>query len=361
MVLALAAWIWTFAGDGTEPSYYASVGLHAHETLFGYTVAVMAGFFLVAVHKWTGHAAVNRAGLNALVSLWLAARILPWLDPYVSPALIAATDLLFLPLLAFTVAKPIVRHRLKQHYIYIVLLTLMAVANVLIHAQQLNMFVNTAQFGLDAMVYLIVLGIIIVSGQLIPFVTKRELSETTVANRHWIEVASIVSFLLLALFELADFPVIYVSVAAIVATVVHVIRMAGWFDVRISILPQVWVLHTAYAWIIIGFALKALGANLYASHALHAFTAGGIGIMSLGLMCSWGNAIKSRPHEIKPTIVFAFVLINIAVLVRVISPIFLVGVYVQLAVYAGLLFALSFLPFLWVYTPSLLPRRKPSS
>ncbi|MEE8387929.1 MAG: NnrS family protein [Acidiferrobacterales bacterium] len=357
MIVALSTWLWIFAGDGSAPHYYGPVGWHAHEMLFGYTVAVIAGFLLTAVGNWTGMTAASGRKLIVLMALWLIGRILPWMDVLIPGWLIAVVDLLFLPGLALVIAMPLVRQNQNRNYVFILLLVLMTCANVLIHAQLLGLTLTTAQLGIDAMVYLVVLVIIIMGGRIIPFFTERGVEGATVKKRRWVEVISIASFLLLALVELADLPAITISVAAILACVSHLIRMAGWFDKRMLMVPLVWVLHSAYAWIIVGFILKALGAGQYASHALHAFTAGGIGIMTLGMMCRVALGHTGRTLEVKPVIALAFALINIAVLIRVISPIFLLGVYTQLISYAGVLFILSFLLFVWIYSPMLLSAR----
>jgi len=357
MLMVLSTWIWIFAGDGNAPNYYGPAGWHAHEMLFGYTVAVIAGFLLTAAGNWTGLITASGNKLAALVALWLAGRILPWLDFIVSDWVIAAVDSLFLPALAFVIALPLIRQKQKRNFVFIALLALMASANIMVHAQLLGLTLTSAPIGLDAMVYLVVLLIIIMGGRVIPFFTERGVVGVKVKKYRWVEATSIASFILLALFELADLPAIAISVAATLAGVSHLIRMAGWFDKRILAAPLVWVLHTAYAWIIVGLFLKALGAGQYASHALHAFTAGGIGIMTMGMMCRVALGHTGRTLEVKPLIVLGFSLVNVAVLLRVISPIFLVGVYVHLISFAGILFVLSFVPFVWIYSPILVHRR----
>lgn len=357
MVLTLSTWLWVFAGDGSAPRYYGPVGWHAHEMLFGYTTAVIAGFLLTAVRNWTSMTTASGRKLIILVALWLVGRILPWFDALTPNWLIAAVDLLFLPGLAIAIAIPLVRQNQKQHFVFILLLVLMACANALIHAQLLGLTLTSARLGLDAMVYLIVLLITIMGGRVIPFFTERGVEGATVKKRRWVEVTAIASLLLLALFELMELPVRYISMAAMAAAASHLLRMAGWFNKRMLTVPLVWVLHTAYAWLIVGFILKALDANLYASLSLHAFTAGGIGIITLGMMCRVALGHTGRALEVKPGIALAFALINVAVLVRVISPIFLLGVYVHLVSFAGILFVLSFLPFVWNYGPILLRPR----
>lgn len=357
MVLALSTWLWIFAGNGSAPHYYGPVGWHAHEMLFGYTVAVIAGFLLTAVRNWTGKTTASGTKLIVLVALWLAGRIIPWFDPLTPNWLIAAVDLLFLPGLIYLIAVPLIHQNQKRNYIFILLLGLMTCTNALVHAQLLGLTLTSARLGLDAMVYLVVFVIIIMGGRVIPSFTERGVKGVSVKKRRWVEVISIISYLVLALFELIELPTRYISAAAIVTAASHLLRMAGWFDKRILIVPLVWVLHSAYAWLIVGFILKSLDTNLYASLSLHAFTAGGIGIMTMGMMSRVSLGHTGRPLEVKPVIALAFVLINIAVLIRVISPIFLLGVYVQLVSYAGILFALSFLPFVWIYIPVLLRTR----
>ncbi len=82
---------------------------HAHEMLFGYTSAVIAGFLLTAAQNWTGQTTARGGLLLALAGLWFAGRLLCALGGAL-PA-VAAVDVAFLPALALCVAKPIVRTR----------------------------------------------------------------------------------------------------------------------------------------------------------------------------------------------------------------------------------------------------------
>ena len=56
---------------------------HGHEMLFGYTLAVVAGFLLTAVRNWTGKPTPAGAPLIALAALWVAGRVLV-LTPFAS-------------------------------------------------------------------------------------------------------------------------------------------------------------------------------------------------------------------------------------------------------------------------------------
>ena len=62
-------WPVTFAGG------IPAVFWHSHEMLYGYALAVIAGFLLTAVKHWTGIPTAQGAPLLVLFMLWSAARI----------------------------------------------------------------------------------------------------------------------------------------------------------------------------------------------------------------------------------------------------------------------------------------------
>ena len=47
---------------------------HAHEMIYGYSLAVIAGFLLTAVRNWTGIPTLHGRALLGLFALWVAAR-----------------------------------------------------------------------------------------------------------------------------------------------------------------------------------------------------------------------------------------------------------------------------------------------
>ena len=73
--VAVLVWLWMRA-SGVEPSGpFVGSAWHAHEMIFGYLGAVMAGFILTAVPNWTGRLPLSGAPLAALVGLWVAGRV----------------------------------------------------------------------------------------------------------------------------------------------------------------------------------------------------------------------------------------------------------------------------------------------
>ena len=107
-VVLMAIWLLGYTKRDPLLTYYGSSGWHAHEMLFGYSVAVVAGFLLTAVRNWTNIETLRGLPLAALSVLWLAGRILPLLLG-IPPWMVALVDMAFLPVLALVLAVPLLR------------------------------------------------------------------------------------------------------------------------------------------------------------------------------------------------------------------------------------------------------------
>jgi uncharacterized protein involved in response to NO len=116
-----------------------------------------------------------------------------------------------------------------------------------------------------------------------------------------------------------------------------------------------WILYAGYGWIILGFILTALSAYtwLLPSLALHAFTIGGIGVLTLGMMARVSLGHTGRVLKASNAMAIAFVLINLAALLRVLLPIALPNWY-NIFIYGSTLSWLAaFSLFMFVYAPIL--------
>jgi uncharacterized protein involved in response to NO len=125
--LWLAIYFLGVAQGGPMPD----VAWHAHEMLFGYLGAVMAGFVLTAVPNWTGRLPLSGAPLAALAVLWLGGRAAMLFDP--EPLSAATLDLAFPVTLALSVWREILAGRNYRNAPIALLLSLFAAANLLDH------------------------------------------------------------------------------------------------------------------------------------------------------------------------------------------------------------------------------------
>lgn len=331
---------------------------HGHEMLFGYAAAVIAGFLLAAAQNWTGIRTPSGPPLAALFLLWLAGRLC-FLVPGLPAGLVALVDLLFLPALALTLAWPIVKARQLHNYPFPVMLLALAAANALVHAEALGWTASSASLGLHLAAYVVVTMMAVMGGRVIPFFTDNKLHTSP---RRWNIIERLVPVATLAaLLAALIAPVSPVTalLAAIAATV-HFTRVAGWYAGKVWSVPLLWILHLGYAWIALGFALLALsaaGVGAATSASLHAFTTGGIGVMTLGMMARVSLGHTGRPIDSVPLMTLAFVAINLAALIRVALPLFFPAVYTAGLTVAGLAWMSAFGLFAAIYVPMLLRPR----
>ncbi|RME35295.1 MAG: NnrS family protein [Gammaproteobacteria bacterium] len=364
--------VWMGSWHGAAPvGYYPGALLHAHEILFGYTVAVVSGFLLTAVRNWTGQPTPSGVPLILLAGLWLAGRLLPWLP--VPPLLTALTDLAFLPALMAALIPPLVRGNKPHHLMFVVILGVMAVANLLVHAEILGESRDTARPGVYLAAHLVLLLITLLGGRVIPLFTRNGLLRHGVRHEprthpllERLTLYGLIAWIALRLQLDSGWPLVLLSV---VVGVAQLARLSLWWHRAVLREPLLWILFAGYGWMGLGFLLTAAAASgwLPLSTALHAFTAGGIGAMTLGMMTRVALGHTGRELSVGRPIVAAYLLLNLAALLRVAGPLAWPEHTLLWLDLAGGCWILAFLLFLAVYAPILthprvdaIPPRQPA-
>lgn len=354
-IFLVAIWVPAFLGGFAFDTYYGQIGWHSHEMIFGYTVAVIAGFLLAAVRNWTERPTPTGPLLEGMAALWLLGRILPFFSDLLPGWLIALADLAFLPALAIGIGVPLVRSGESRNLLFLPILAVLWLADFLVHAELLALAPNLARSGMFLGLNLVVLLIVIMGGRVIPFFTERALADVTIKRWRlieWLSPSSVIAFLLGEVF-LPD-SVFSASLAAL-AGCANGIRLTGWYTHRYWSVPLLWVLHLGYGWIVVGFFLK-VGAAFGAvppQFTIHAFTVGGIGVLTLGMMARVALGHTGRPLKVSSAMVAAFALVNLAAVTRGLLPILHPQWFLQLTVASGALWIAAFLIFVAVYTPIL--------
>lgn len=356
-VALLGGWLALAVGNLPHPAHYDAVGWHSHEMLFGYAAAVIAGFLLTAVRNWTGVDTLTGAPLAALACLWLTGRLLPWTGmPGVA---IASVDLAFLPLLALALAGPLRAGKNRMNLVLLPLLFGMTLANALIHARALGWIDLAATVGTRLMLDLVLALVLLVAGRVMPFFTEMALEGASPRVRRPVELAGMVLLALLITLHLVGVAGMPLALVAGAMALVQAARLAGWYQAGVFRVPILAVLYSGYAWLVAGFALHALAAlgEFSPSAATHAFTVGAIGVLTLGMMARVALGHTGRPMRSVLAIDVAFVLLNLAALVRVVlSGLWPAGHGTWLNL-SGLLWIAAFVLFVAVYAPILIRPR----
>lgn len=349
--------LWNSMSNGSLhiDNYFPASTWHAHEMLLGYSTAVIAGFLLTAVRNWTGLQTVNPDQLASLSFLWIYGRVLPFYSELLPDVLIAAVDFAFLPALAYFVSKPLLKTGNFKNLIFTGLLLLMALGNALIHAQILGASETSAVLGLNLVVAIIIMMILVIAGRVFPFFTERGLSGVICIRNPILDIAAIGTSLVVFSLLMLGVSGVFLAVAAVAAAATNILRIAGWYDRRIWFVPLLWVLFVGYGWVILGFGLVSLAAFqlVLPSLALHAFTVGGIGILTLGMMARVALGHTGRAMKASNAMAIAFVLINLAALFRVLVPAILPGWYGGFVLASTYCWLAAFSLFVFYYTPIL--------
>ncbi len=357
-VLLMALWLLIWRGRLTVPTHYDPVAWHAHEMLFGYTAAVIAGFLLTAVRNWTGVPTWTGPRLGLMALVWLLARLLPWFAGIPAWVLIAV-DVAFLPLVALSLYRPLWQGQNRVNRVFLPLLLLMGLVNLLSHLQLLGL-VTMAGDMRYVMLDLIVGIIALVGGRVMPFFTRSVLPGFEPVGRVWVERLTLATLVLVTLGDmLPSVPGWLQAVVWMAFALVQAVRLAGWFERRVFTIPVLWVLHVGYAWLALGGFLTGLAdIGLFPpASALHALSVGGVGVFTIGMMSRVALGHSGRSIDVAKTIAFAFVAMNAAALLRVFGTAWLSGAYMLWVDLAGFLWVLGFALFAWYYTPILLRPR----
>ncbi len=334
---------------------------HAHEMLFGYGLAVVAGFLLTAIRNWTGMQTIRGGWLLLLFSLWAIARAIPLINGDHVIELMAVFDILFMLMFITTATIPVIKVKQYSQTGIIAKLVLLLISNLLFYLGALGLVADGVRWGLYSGLYMLIALVLVMGRRVIPFfIEKGTDSGVSVRNWKWLDITSLVLLLLLWVFDVFSEYRVIVSLIAAALFIVHVIRMIGWYTAAIWSKPLLWVLYLAYLFIVTGFLLKSLQYWLVISPFLsvHAFAYGGIGVMTLGMMSRVTLGHTGRNVFDPPPVLFwCFVLLLAGAVVRVVFPLFNNDLYVYWIGLSQILWIASFVVFLVVYTPMLVTPR----
>ncbi|MEF2073009.1 NnrS family protein [Consotaella aegiceratis] len=366
LAMALPVLIWLFVITGLElPTAFVPRDWHVHTMLFGALPAIAAGFTLTAVSNWTGRRPVSGGLLLTLVLIWLAGRIATSVSAWIGLGPAAVVDLLFLPALALVLGREVVAAGNFRNLRVVALIGLIALADLGFHLEVAA--TGVADVSIRAGIALILVLVMLIGGRIIPAFTRNWLKARGAthfpAPFSTVDAASmIVSILALALWTAP--PGSAISAAVLLAAgVSNAARLARWRGWATRAEPLLMVLHGAYATVPLGFV--AVGAAILApaivepAAALHLWTAGTFGLMTLAVMARASRGHSGRPLTAGAFEVVLFVLVLVATVARVAAP-YAGGLYLHVIDIAGLAWTAAFLGFAGGYAKLLLrPSRNP--
>lgn len=359
--IAVAVWLPFLAGAIHLPTKFSPLEWHVHELIYGYVPAVVAGFLLTAVPNWTGRLPVVGLPLVGLFATWVAGRLAILTSGLIGAVPAAVIDLGFLVLFGAVVAREIIAGRNWRNLKVLVAIALLFIGNLLFHLEAMSILrggVGT-RFGIATTILLIML----IGGRIIPSFTRnwlvrREPGRLPEPFSKVDTAVMIASGVTLACWVIAPETRATAALAA-VACAMNIVRLTRWAGNRTFAEPLVAILHVAYSFIPIGFlmlVLSILAPNAVATAgALHAWTAGAIGTMTLAVMTRASLGHTGQPLAATPAIIAIYASVVVAALARLLAAFWIARE--PMLHLSATAWVCAFGGFVIVYAPLLLRRR----
>ncbi|WP_417347228.1 NnrS family protein [Ferrimonas sp.] len=358
LLIPLWLLVWYLPGQSPilSPSFFSPVipiWWHPHEMLFGFAMAIVAGFLLTATQNWTNQPGLKGWPLALVFFLWLLARVslmLPTAIPLWLPAL---ADTGFLLITAGKIGHSIIKVHQWRNLGFPLLLLLATGANLYSYyaLYQRDMVLSSTLW--QAMIWWMALMITFVGGRVVPFFTAIRIKRGKPSPLPYLDWPLFIALAILAINSVTHtLSGVALQGLLVVAGTLQLVRQARWFPHKTLKEPMLWSLHLSYLCI----ALALLGMALFLDNPhierqmLHLVGVGAIGGMCLSMISRVSLGHTGRNIYAGPAMAPGFVMILAAALVRAFGPILWPENTIIWHWLAASLWTAAFGLFLWHYT-----------
>ena len=365
--IAVPIWVVTYFWGGSVLPIEAGLVWHAHEMIYGYGSAVIAGFLLTAVPNWTGRTPLRGSRLAALLALWMAGRM-ALLSNWGHGVFGAFVDSMFLVVLAAFVWREVSISQNRRNAKIAVIIGLLALSNIGFHISQsfeTFSFQQMSRLGLA----IILLLIVIIGGRVTPtftrnWLTKRGVSDHPISfNRFDVLTIAISALALAGWIMWPGF--IGAGILLLLAGALNLSRLIRWNFWMTLAEPLVTILHVGYGWVVIAFLLTGLAIlfpdQVSAISGIHAIGSGAIGVMTLAIMTRATLGHSGRGLHAGSGTVMIYFCVNLAAVLRVVTPFAPYNNQEALTAASAVSWTLAFLLFCIVYSGCLWTPRQQST
>lgn len=287
-----AVWTPPLLGLETGWRFMTAGEWHRDALLFGTVPAMLAGFLLTALPRWTGRPAIPATVTWALVALWLCGR---GASVLVSQAAGLAVASLFCLVLTLIVTGTVIAARDRRNVKVAMLLAAYCAGTVLTAASV------QVEPALRLVVASVVGLLVTIGGRVVPALTTAFAEHggdaPAIRRSFTVErVAAVAALCALSAWVAAP-QATPTAFACALAAFAQAVRAAQWRGWRVRASP-VLALHAGYGWIVAGFALAAIHVVAPAQAdrlaAIHVWMIGAMGTMGLAIMASMMRRHSNR-------------------------------------------------------------------
>ncbi len=360
-VAAIAIWPLFFTGAVAIPTAFSPIDWHIHEMIYGYAVAVVAGFLLTSIPNWTGHLPVAGWPLALICSLWMLGRLAVCTSAWIGWVPAALVDTAFLVVFAGLISREVITGNNQRNLKVVALVLILAAANAAFHIEAAvsGSAAIAARAGLAIIVFLILL----IGGRVVPSFTHNWLARQQVEKRpvsfgNFDSGVLVLSALALIAWIAAP-EQNWTGVALLIAGGAKFWRLWRWRGWSTRADQLVLVLHAGFFFAALGFLFTGVHAlwPLVASMAagVHVWAVGAIGTMTLAMMTR--TTLSHTKHDLvaSRTTQFVYGAVVAAMIARVLME-FVPGLALPFLYMAAAAWVAAFAGFVIVYGPMLAQR-----
>lgn len=317
-LLVIPLWVLQVTGVINLPLAMPGLFWHQHEMLFGFLSAAIAGFLLTAVCVWTQTERTHGFRLVLLWGVWLAGRLLLALGADLPDWLVQGVNLAFLPLVMLDAGWRIWHARQKRQLMILVVLGLLWLMQI--------GFVTRLDMAFSHGALIMAMALIsVVGGRITPAFTtgwlrQRGLDANVVKTIPALDITTLFSMILLTASLVTGWQTL-TGTLAIVAGTLMLVRLANWKGWLVRKEPLLWVLHLSILWVPVSLYLLAgtLFAGWPSNAWSHAAGTGAVSCLILGVIARVTLGHTGRPLVLPKGMVIAFIAIQLAALIRVLT------------------------------------------
>lgn len=330
-MLSMLLWALVFNNIVPYQGVLLSFYWHGHEMVFGYGLAVIAGFLLTAVKTWTGQTMPYGKKLLPIFGAWAFARV-AWMGLHATPSqyvlmMALVFDGLFWGLTVRAVVQAVWATRQKRQLGIVLNLLVMSGGLVLFYVGALQNHVLIQKLALYLGFYLIIAMILTIGRRVLPFFIEKGVMvgadgkpngvSYTQKNSAVLDKMAIISLLAFVVFELiaqagdlVNNAQVMAGISALLVALINAVRLIRWYHQGIWQKVLLWSLYLSVWGVVLGFMLMAawgllgaMGVSIANGHslALHTLAVSGIGMTTLSMMArvSLGHTGRSIHQVLK--------------------------------------------------------------
>ncbi len=316
----LAVALWIFAPQMLTGTLTGIIW-HAHEMLWGFIATIALAFLMTAGASWTGVNPMKDGVLAVACGLWLLARIGFLLPGETIFWLAMAAELGFFLLGSGAMMRSVIRSKKYNNAAVPLLLAGLGLADTwyLLAVERGDFALLMQRFNAGLLVMALIA--LLIGRRVIPFFTMNAVNGLTIPRHTRSGQVQLATGGLAIVFLLLDWHT-GLALALAATGLISAWQVVSWKPHATRAIPLVWILHIGYASLGLGLLLAGLqAAGVYMPNALpvHVIAMAGFSVLIIGMVTRTALGHLGRPLATDSSMVSSYVLVLLAVLLRLLA------------------------------------------